>query len=150
MTNFKMMITVDGKHPPEKWADLAADEIIEISSEAPQALMKEAVTFRKKLYDTLTNHVQAMMDHENDMIAAGKHGLDLPYETEEYSHKVVDEICDLAKGTNFEGHFSQDQVRAHLEGVCNRTFKSAKLVERHHFHSDKNQAEQAVDTTKKK
>lgn len=149
MTNFKMMITADGKHPPQKWADIATDEIIEISAQAPDALMKEAMDFRAKLHDSLTKHVQAMMDHEQECIDDGKHHLHLPYETEKYASKVVDEICNLAKGTNFEPHFDQPHVRAHLEGVCNRTFKSAKLVERHHFHSEKERAEAAGKKNKK-
>lgn len=145
MTNFKMMITTDGKHPPEKWADIAADEIIEISAQAPTTLMKEALEFRDRLHTKLTKHVKDMQDHEQDMIKQGKHSLDLHYETEECAKQAIDDVCDLAKGTSFETHFIQPHVRAHLEGVCNRTFKSAKLVERHHFHSEKERT-----TSKKK
>ena|SRR5258708_32550442 len=116
MTNFKMMITADGKHPPEKWAEIAADEIIEISAQAPTTLMKEAMEFRNKLHASLTKHVQYMQEHEQECIEDGKHDHDLPYETEGYAKKVVNEICKLAKGTSFEDHFNQSHVRAHLEG----------------------------------
>jgi hypothetical protein len=149
MTNFKLMITADGKHPPEKWADVAADEIIEISAEAPQALMKEATEFRKKLYTSLTGYIKEMMDHEKTCIAEGKHALHLHYETEDHAKKAVDEICDIAKGTNFEPHFNQPHVRDHLEAVCNRFFKSAKLVERQHFHSEKSRTARAGGKSKK-
>jgi hypothetical protein len=149
MTNFKMMITADGKHPPEKWADVAADEIIEISAEAPQALIKEATEFRKKLYTSLTEHIKAMMDHEKVCIAKGHHDLNLHYETEDYASMVVNEICDIAKGTNFESHFCLPHVHNHLEAVCNRIFKSAKLVERQHFHSEKERSAHAGRKTKK-
>lgn len=128
------MITTEGKHPASKWADIAADEIIEISSEAPETKINEAKEFRVKLHNMLTNCHQVMMDHEQEWIKAGKHDLNLPYETEVYAEKVVKEICDLAKGTSFESHFAQSHVQAHLNEVCNRNFKSAKLVERHHFH----------------
>ena len=137
MTNFEMMITSEGKHPASKWADLAADEIIEISAEAPETKIREANEFRAKLVQAMTGHHQYMMNHEQAQIKAGKHDLDLPYETEDYADKVVDEICGLAKGTSFEAHFAQPHVRAHLTEVCNRNFKSAKLVERHHFHSER-------------
>ena len=137
MTNFKMMITPDGKHPASKWADVAADEIIDISAEAPETKLKEAKEFRSKLHQIMTGHHQHMMDHEQAQIKAGKHDLDLPYDTEKYADKVVKEICALAKGTSFEAHFSSPTVLEHLSAVCNRNFKSAKLVERRHFHSER-------------
>lgn len=140
MTNFKMMITADGKHPASKWAELAADEIIEISAEAPTTLMKEAMGFRAKLVEMMTKHIQKMVDHEQGEIAAGRHHHDLPYKTEDHAEKVVKEIQALAAGSSFAHHFKQDHVRGHLEVVCNRNFKSAKLVERHHFHSEKAKA----------
>ncbi len=135
MTNFKMMITSTGKHPAEKWAELAADEIIEISDEAPETKVKEAKEFREKLIEMLAVHHQYMMDDEQKRIKAGKHDLNLPYETEEYTKKVVAEICDLAEGYSFEEYIVD--VREELEAVCNRNFKSAKLVERSHFHTEK-------------
>jgi hypothetical protein len=143
MTNFKLMITPEGKHPASKWADIAADEIIDISAEAPELKVKEAKEFRAKLHHMLTRHHQHMMDHEQDLIKGGDHHLDLPYDTEEHADKAVDEICKLAKGTSFEAHFAQPNVRAHLTEVCNRSFKSAKLVERHHFHSERERSKTA-------
>lgn len=137
MTNFRMMITEEGKHPPEKWAQLAADEIIDISAKAPAALVREATEFRVKLVHMMTAHHRTMMEQEQRNIADGKHAMHLPYETEDYASEVVNEICKLAKGTSFEEHFKQDEVWSHLEAVCNRNFKSAMLVERHHFHSEK-------------
>lgn len=140
MTNFKMMITSEGKHPASKWAELAADEIVEISAEAPTTLMKEAMGFRSQLVALMTTHHQHMMDHEQEEITAGRHDLNLPYATEHHAIKAVEEICKLAKGMSFAEHFKQEHVRRHLEEVCNRNFKSAKLVERHHYHSEKAKA----------
>lgn len=141
MSNFKLLVTNEGKHPASKWAELAADDIVEISAQAPTTLMKEAMELRRTLIDLLTRHHQHMMDHEQAQIKAGKHDLDLPYETEEHADNVTDEICGLSQGTSFGEHFKQDHVRAYINGVCNKYFKSAKLVERHHYHSVKAHAE---------
>jgi cobalamin biosynthesis Mg chelatase CobN len=140
MTNFRILITHDGKHPASKWADLAVDDIMEISADAPVATLREAKEFQHKLHSLFTKHHQYMMDHEESEIAAGRHALDLPYDTEDHAVKVVSEIRELAKGTNFSKHFDQPNVQEHLRNVCNHYFKSAKHVERQHFH--KTQAEQ--------
>lgn len=148
MTNFKMMITPEGKHPAAKWAELAADEIIDISSKAPSTLMSEAMDFRRKLVEMMTHHHQTAMDDEQAKIATGSHDMNMPYETEVHALKVVDEIVGLAQNYSFAPHFKQDAVCAHLGEVCNRNFKSAKLVERSHFHSER--AKDTPQTTKKK
>lgn len=150
MTNFKLMVTPDGKHPASKWGEVAADEIIEISAEAPETLMREAMMFRASLLGMMTRHHQAMMDHEQEQIRAGKTDMDLPYETEEYAEKVVAEIVALAKNTSFENHFQQDLVHQHLREVCNRNFKSAKLVERSHFNTEKAKVDAAAGQKKGK
>jgi hypothetical protein len=148
MTNFKVMITAEGKHPPEKWAELISDEIVDISADAEETKMKEAMNFKGEIAAALVKHVRAMTDHEQEQIQAGNHDLDLPYETEDYAADVVDEICGLAKGKSFEAHFQKPDIQVRLSACINRNFKSAKLVERHHFHSEKALA--AAPTTKKK
>lgn len=137
MTNFKLMITPNGKHPPAKWAELIADEIIDISADAEETRMKEAMNFRAEMVEMLIDHVKQTVRHEQKQIKGGNHDLDLPYETEDHACDVAGEITDLAFGKSFESHFKKPDVRARLEAVLNRNFKSAKLVERHHFHSEK-------------
>ena len=136
MTNFKMMITPEGKHPASKWAEIAADEILEISDNAPETKVREAKEFREKLVSSLTLHHQNMMDHEQSELSAGLTDPNLPYKTEDYAADVVDEIIDLAQGYSFSEHFEQPETHAYLTEVCNRNFKSAKLVERSHFNAE--------------
>lgn len=132
-----MLITPDGKHPARKWAEFAADEIVHVSEQAETTLVREAKEFRSKLIDSLEVHTQKMMDHEQDLIQEGKVSMDLPYDTTEYATEVRDEICGkMAKGTSFAKHFAQENVRAWVEGICNKYFQSAKMVERQHFHSE--------------
>jgi hypothetical protein len=150
MTNFRIMITPDGKHPPEKWADIMADEILHISSESEETKMKEALAFRNSLVGMLTHHVQHMMDREQRGIKNGRHHPDHPYETEDYAEEVLHKIIDLANGKSFESHFRRPDVKQHLIAVLNRNFKSAMLVERQHFHSEREKAETASTIKKGK
>ena len=137
MANFKMLVTNDGKHPAFKWAELAADEIIEISAQAPETLMREAMEFRKRLVDLLTHHHQHSMDAEQKEIKAGKDRLDRHLDTEDHADRVTEEICHLSHNMSFADHFAKDEVKQHLNAVLNRYFKSAKLVERQHHHTEK-------------
>jgi hypothetical protein len=146
MTGPTLLITAGGKHPAAKWAQLAADEIAQIGKAAP----REAHDFKTRLVNILTEHHQWMMDHEQKEIKAGRHHPDLPYDTEEYSRQVTNEICNiLAHGTPFKEHFKKANVREWVEGICNKYFKSAKMVERQHFHSEKAKAAPPVGKKKK-
>jgi hypothetical protein len=151
MTQMKMLITAGGKHPAHKWAELAADEIVDISEQAPETRIREAREFRTRLVDSLVHHHQMMMNHEQIEIRAGRHDLALPYETEAYAMQVRDEICGpLVEGTTFADHFKEDHVREWVEGICNKYFKSAKMVERQHFHSENAKPEPVINNKKKK
>ncbi len=148
MTQLRIMATSGGKHPASKWAEFHADEIVNISEQAPATLIREAKEFRNKLVEMLTKHHQQMMEHEQDEIKAGRHGHDLPFNTEEYAKKVREQICDvIAKGTSFAEHFQQNHVKEWVEGICNKYFKSSKMVERQHFHSE--QEKNAEENTEK-
>lgn len=146
MSNFRILITNDGKHPASKWAELAADEIIDISAQAPTTLMREAMDFRAQLVDLLTDKIQYMMDFEQTQLNAGKDELDLPYESGEQVDKLTDDICVLAKGTSFGDHFEKDDVHQYLKAVCEKFFQSAMLVERLYHHSEKAQAAEPETT----
>lgn len=146
----RMLITPGGKHPARKWAELAADEIVHVSEQGETTIVREAKAFRNKLIDCLEKHHQVMMDDEQALIKDGQTDLDAPYQTADYAAEVRDEICgDMAKGTSFEKHFAQDNVRAWVAGICNKYFQSAKMVERQHFHSEKAE-EPSINKKKKK
>jgi hypothetical protein len=150
MSNLKILVTPNGKHPASKWAEFAADELVEISEQAPETRVQEARKFRGSLVSILTHHHQVMMDHEQEQIKAGKHAPHLPYETEDYASTVCDAICEIAKDTNFGAHFAQAHVREWVEGICNKYFKSAKLVERQHFHSEQQISEKPIVVNSKR
>lgn len=149
MTNLRVLVTNDGPHQARTWAELAADDIIKITAQAPSALMQQALNFRARLVEVLTRHHQHMIDDENAKIKRGCNALDSPFETEDHANKVAAEICTLAKGLSFESHFRQEHVRAHLFEVCNKYFSSAKLVQRQYFQSEKARAVKQTAKPKK-
>ena len=137
MLPVRIMITDHGKHPPEKWATPATDEIIQISAESSNVLLKESLEFRTKLIDLFTTHFDTVMKAEQHAIA-NKHNITL--HSEPHVQPAADAICALAAGTNFATHFANPEVRQHIENVCNVHFKSAMNIERLH-HEDIKAAE---------
>jgi hypothetical protein len=133
---FNMIVTNNGKHPAAKWAEMAANELIDIGSQSPDALIKEANTLKVASTAIFEKHHQVMMDHEQDNVLAGKHDMDLPYDSEAQAKLATAEIVTAAKGTSFVDFFNRADTQAKIEKLCNHYFKSAMLVERSHFHSE--------------
>lgn len=133
---FAMLVTNNGKHPASKWAEMAANELIDIGSQSPEALIKEAEVLKKTATDIFERHHQVMMNHEQANIADGKHDMDLPYESEAQAKLATSEIVVAAKSTSFTNYFNRADIQAAIEKLCNHYFKSAMHVERKHFHSE--------------
>ena len=63
----KVLVTNNGPRPPEQWAEMAADKIINVSDQAPQPIRDQAYAFRKQLVRVVTNYIR-MAVNENDAI----------------------------------------------------------------------------------
>jgi hypothetical protein len=136
MLPVRIMITDHGKHPPEKWAEVATDEIIQIATNSSNALLHESLAFRGQLIDLFTKQFAVVMEAEQEAIA-NKHNHSL--HSEAHVEPARQAICALAEGTSFVDHFANPEVQQHIERVCNTHFKSAMLVERLHEESSKGQ-----------
>ena len=130
-----LLVTQEGKHPSSKWAELAADELISIGSQSPEALIREATVLKDVAKGIFARHIDIMTNFEQSMIAQGRHDMDLPYESEAQAKMCVADICAAAANTSFGRFFARDEIQEKIEAVCNSYFKSAMLVERSHFHS---------------
>jgi hypothetical protein len=133
-----VLVTDGGPHPPEAWAEVTADQIIDIAATAPDAKLAEARAFRKALVSILTGHHGKVQAHERGQIEA--HG------TERLSHDLdptghvsdpVDEIVEAAKGLSFEEHFQTPETREYLRRLVASHFATAMHIERA-WHADRN------------
>lgn len=134
MSKLRVLVTNNGTHPASKWADFAANDIIQITAQTPTTLMREALDFRGKLVGMLTKHHQTVIDDEKTLAQNGK--VAAPKYAQQHVTTVVNEICDLVRGLSFERHFDQDHVRRHLADVCHRYFQTTRMVERQAYENE--------------
>ncbi len=132
-----VMITDGGPHPPEKWAEQTASQIIDIAATAPEAKLKEAREFREKIVAILTPHHAKVQDHERGKLAASIERMATPLDPTPHIGEAVDAIIAAAKGLSFEAHFQQPETRAYLENLIGSHFATAMHIERS-WHADRN------------
>ena len=134
-----ILITDDGPHPPEAWAEVTANEIIRIGSQSPEALLREADAFKAKLIEILTVHHGRVQAGERGAIQEHGHAR-LGHDIEPMQHvdeDPVQEIVNAAKGTSFAGHFAKEETQEYLQRLLANHFATAMHIERS-YHADRN------------
>jgi hypothetical protein len=141
-----LLITEDGPHPPETWAGVTADQIIDIAETAEETRAAEARRFREELVKLLVRHHEQAQEHER--VALKEHGharlmhaeRDEKGEHQVYSastvKNVIGAIVSMAGGYSFEEHFHKPETQAYLHEVLARNFATQAHIERS-WHADK-------------
>lgn len=65
-----ILVTDGGPHPPEKWAEVTASQVIDISSTAPESKLSEARAYERRIVGILTRHHANAQGLFRDMLAA--------------------------------------------------------------------------------
>jgi hypothetical protein len=133
------LVTDDGPHPPEKWAEVTADHIIAISEQAEETKVVEAQRFREKLVDLLTRlHDSTQKNERGQLEAEGVGRLAAELDPgEEDLEGPAGEIIQLAAGFSFEDHFQKPETKEHLKNVLRSHHASQVFIERS-WHADRN------------
>lgn len=138
MNNIKsLLITNNGIHEAKVFAEVAADELVSVGSNSPEALIKEATELKTKALNIFTRHIQSAMDHENGNILSGKHDMALPYESDTHADLAVNDIVNVTKGTSFEKFFARKEIQDKISAIAHHHMKTAMDVVRQHFHTSK-------------
>jgi hypothetical protein len=134
--NVGCMITNGGPHPPEKWASVTAQKIIDISANAPDALYREARAFQAKIEELLVGHHRLAQEHERVALATeGPDRLVTELDTGAYVPDALDDILAAARGTSFAAHFAKPETQVYLARVLREHTHSIMHVERS-WHAD--------------
>jgi hypothetical protein len=134
--NVGILATDGGPHPPEKWAQVTASQIIDIASDAPEAKLREARVFEARVLEILTGHHSLVQEHERGGLAnEGPERLATDIDTSGHVPDAVDDIISAAKGTSFAPHFAKPEVRAYVERLLHEHFHHAMHIERS-WHAD--------------
>lgn len=137
-----VMITEGGPHPPEKWAEQTAEQIIDIVETAPEALLSEARAFRAQIVEILTVHHATVQETERNLLeASGAAHHAVPIDPSPHLADPVDAIIAAAQDKSFAEHFNKPETRAYLEQTIGSHFATAMHVERS-WHRDRTQGVQ--------
>lgn len=130
------MITEGGPHPPEKWAEQTADQIISVAESAPDALLAEARSFHRAIIDILTKHHASVQRIEREHLRSkGAGHYASPIDPLPHIENPVTQIIDTAKGTSLESHFAQPFIKTYLMQVIGNHFHDVVMIERS-YHRD--------------
>lgn len=133
-----LLITNNGPHEPERWAEVTASQIIDISAQAPDAKLSEAKEFRDKLVTILSRHHGNVQEHERAQISIHGHArLMHDLDTDPHIADPVNEVIAASKGYSFESHFNKPETRTYLENLLSSHFASAMHIERS-WHANRN------------
>lgn len=129
-----VMATSGGAHPPALWAEVTADQVIDISAQAEATKIAEARAFRSKLVVLLTDFHDRVQRHERSALAVGD-GVDrlLLEEIDPFEHlndDVVRDIVTLAASYSFAGHFKLTDTQGYLTRLLGNHFSTVKYIER--------------------
>jgi hypothetical protein len=134
--NVGCMITNGGPHPPEKWASVTAQKIIDISANAPDALYREARDFQAKIEELLVAHHRLAQQHERAALATeGPARLVTELDTSAHAPDALDDILAAARGTSFAAHFAKPETQVYLARVLHEHTHHIMHIERS-WHAD--------------
>lgn len=143
-----ILATNGGPHPPQKWAMVTAGQIIQFGEDADPKLREMGRKLELRMLDVLERHHDTVQSKERSAIQ--KHGEDrlshpLHLSIDHRNRAVAEhvdvesitqELIDCAKGTPFEAHFEQPQVRSYIHDLLQNHFATSISIERD-WHADR-------------
>lgn len=139
-----LLITNHGPHPPEKWAEQTAAQLVDIIQVEPDSLAYEVLTAQKveleaELMQILTDDHSSVQTHERDAIAEqGMARLEEPLHPDTpHLGDAVYKVIARAKTKIFGAHFNKPEVVKFVQDVIGSHFGSVRYVERS-WHADRN------------
>lgn len=101
------MITNGGVHPPEKWAVVTANEIIQVATDATSQQAMDGRKLELRIIEILEKHHAKVQTHERGKIKEHKHQrLVQVLDPTEHVPAALEEIIQASAGTSFEAYFA--------------------------------------------
>jgi hypothetical protein len=135
----RLMITNGGPHPPDLWAQATAEHIAPLGNDLTGKRRIAAMALQAKIIEVLEPHYTAAQEAERDHLVADEDRLLSEMNPPEHVDAAVRAVCDAAKGTEWEAHFSQPDVIATIHEAMMHHFATAQHIERG-WHIDRNPA----------
>lgn len=126
MAQMRLLITDNGTHPPEKWAEVIADDLIEISPNATAESLSAGQALRHSIIAELIPVITEAQEAEKD----GRHGKSCHCWPHMDAAKLA--IKRATDRSQYREHFKQAKVRDRIHEVCGIHLTTAMKVEADH------------------
>ncbi len=133
-----VLVTDGGPHPPEKWAEVTASQIVDdIATHAPQTGVGESQEFRDKLVAILTPHHGRVQESERGALVHVPGRMQHDLDPTPHLSDPLAEIVAAAQGHTFGAYFTRPETQEYLRRVIGTHFATAMQIERS-WHADRN------------
>ena len=143
----KVMITNGGTHPPEKWAEQTAEQLVDVIQIEPtypnyEVALQDKNVLKGKLMEAMVKHHGNVQDRERDQLKASSERLthDLaPHQS--HLEETLADVNAVFQASQFSAHFAKPEVQQFVRSTIASHFASAMHIERSH-HADRNPDDQ--------
>jgi hypothetical protein len=133
-----IMITNGGSHPADKWAEITADQIlnlieIDAASETPAALAARRAkrTLRTTLCDALEPLYAGVQNAEKQQLTTkGLARINEALDVRSHLDAPLSAVADCFAGTPFQAHFAKPEVREVLKRIIGQHCANMMHIER--------------------
>lgn len=144
-----LMITNNGTHPPDKWADVTTEAILNLIDVKEDSVSESAIEARQAkrdlrpvLFDIFNGHHEGVQAREKDALAKiKKHAearahCEKPLGLHEDVPSTLEEVNAALKSTPFAAHFAQPHVQDVLRAIIGQHSATVLDIERR-THADR-------------
>jgi hypothetical protein len=132
-----VLITDGGVHPPETWAEVTANQIIDISRTAKGALLEEAEGFRSRIVQALVGYHRLVQEYEREQLSKDDRHMLSKLDPTPHIDDPVEDIVRLGRGTSFAQHLAKPETQDYLRRLVGGHFCTVMHIERL-AHADQN------------
>lgn len=133
----RLMITNNGPHPAELWAQATAEHIAPIAPEVTGKRRIAAMALQAAIMEALQPHYDDAQSKERDKLTADTDYVMSDLDASDHVKAAVTSIQGAAKDTDWEAHFQRPEVVDMISGIMMTHFHTAQMVERG-WHIDRN------------
>jgi 23S rRNA U2552 (ribose-2'-O)-methylase RlmE/FtsJ len=130
----RIMITDNGSHPPEFWAQVTAEQIAPIAEDMTGARRFAALSLQAKIAEALIPHHEKVQADESTRLTADARHKDREVHLDQidsaHLDEVISDIVEAATGTEWEDHFKDAAVQKQIRFEIARHFASVQHVAR--------------------
>lgn len=128
-----VMITNGGPHPPDKWAEMTANQIVQVSPTADSPMAIAARALEAKIKDALEGHHARVQTIERDLLDKDEERLAAMIDPSRHLDIAVKAVVDAANGTMWQTHFAEPQIQEYVKRLLAQHFATVMDIERDWF-----------------